>query len=123
MLRKILEIWLPVNQTRPWEGCSETHALLKVIKKQLQHSERFIGPLRAAVVGIIATALTSAVAGAALRPTTRTSTLEQQGAKTQVLPGEPDPHRPSNQRKMGWLRKCSSPTRGQSTKFTITNSP
>ena len=70
ILRRRLGIWLPVNQTRPWEGCSETDALLKVIKKQLQHSERFIGPLRAAVVGIIATALTSAVAGAALRPTT-----------------------------------------------------
>ena len=79
ILRRILGIWLPVNQTRHWEGSSETHALLKVIKKELQHSKRFIGFLRAAVVGIIATALIAAVAGAALHPTVRTTTFEQQG--------------------------------------------
>ena len=78
-LRRRLGIWLLVNQTRPWEGSSETHALLKVIKKELQHSKRFIGFLRAAVVGIIATALIAAVAGAALPPTVRTTTFEQQG--------------------------------------------
>ena len=70
MLRKILEIWLPVNQTRPWEDSPETYALLKVTEKVLQCSKRFIELFIAAIVGIIATALTSAVAGAALRPTT-----------------------------------------------------
>ena len=45
ILRRRLGIWLPVNQTRPWENSPETHGLLKVIKKVLQCSERFIGLL------------------------------------------------------------------------------
>ena len=44
-------IWLPVNQTRPWEGSPEIHALLKVIKEVLQRSKRFIGLLITAIVG------------------------------------------------------------------------
>ena len=42
ILKRRLGIWLPVNQTRPWEDSPETHALLKVIKKVLQCSKRFI---------------------------------------------------------------------------------
>ena len=34
-LRRRLGVWLLVNQTRPWEGSPEIHALLKVIKKVL----------------------------------------------------------------------------------------
>ena len=86
-------IWLPVNQTRPWEGSPETHALLKVIKKVLQCSKRFIGLLVAAIMGIIAIATTEVVAGVAMHQTTQTATLVQHGTKTQVLPGEVKPTR------------------------------
>ena len=84
-------IWLPVSQTRPWEGSPETHALLKVIKKVLQCSKTFIGPLVAAIMGIIAIATTKAVAGMALHQTLQTTTLVQYGTKMQILPGEVKP--------------------------------
>ena len=101
ILRRILGIWLPGNQTRPWEGSSETHALLKVIKKEPQHSKRLIGLLRAAVAGIFAAALTAAVAGAALRPTARTTTLEQQGRQNAGSAWKSDPHRPRDEGNIG----------------------
>ena len=44
-LRRRLGIWLPVNQTRPWEGSPETHALLKVIKKVLQRFKSLLDSL------------------------------------------------------------------------------
>ena len=62
ILRRRLGIWLPVNQTGPWEGSPETHALLKVIKKVLQCSKRFIGLLVAAIMGITVIATTEVVA-------------------------------------------------------------
>ena len=83
-------IWLPVNQTRPWEGSPETHALLKVTKKVLRCSKRFTG-LVAAIMGIIAIAMTEVVAGVAMHQTTQTTTLVQHGTKMQVLPGEVKP--------------------------------
>ena len=61
ILRRRLGIWLPGNQTRPWEGSPEIHALLKVIKKVLKHSKRFIELL--IMVGIIAIATTAAEPG------------------------------------------------------------
>ena len=54
ILKRRLQIQLPVNQTRPWEGSPEIPALLRVIKKVLQRSKRFIGLLITAIVGIIA---------------------------------------------------------------------
>ena len=78
ILRRRLGIWLPVNQTRPWEGSRETHALLKFIKKVLQGFKRFIGLLIAAIVGIIAIALTAAVAEVALHQTIQATTFVQQ---------------------------------------------
>ena len=50
-LRRRLRIWLPGNQTRLWEGSPEIHVFLKVIKKVMQHSKRFIGLLITAIVG------------------------------------------------------------------------
>ena len=61
-----LGIWLPGNQTRPWEGSPEIHVFLKVIKKVMQHSKRFIGLLIAAIVGITIITTTAAVARVAL---------------------------------------------------------
>ena len=75
ILKRRLGIWLPVNQTRPWEDSHETHALLKVIKKVLQHSKRFIGLVTAAIVGILAIATTAAVARVALHQTIQTTTF------------------------------------------------
>ena len=71
-------IWLPVNQTRPWEDSPETHALLKVIKKVLQCSKRFIELFTAAIVGIIALSMTTAVARMALHETIQPTTFVQQ---------------------------------------------
>ena len=71
-------IWLPVNQTRPWEGSPETHALLKVIKKVLQCSKRFIELFTTAIVGIIALSMTTAVARMALHETIQPTTFVQQ---------------------------------------------
>ena len=78
ILRRRLGIWLPVNQTRPWEGSRETHALLKFIKKVLQGFKRFIGLLIAAITGIIAIAMTAAVAGVPLHQTIQMTTFVQQ---------------------------------------------
>ena len=69
ILRRRLGIWLPGNQTRPWEGSPEIHALLKVIKKVLQYSKMFTGLLMAAIMGLIATATTAVMAGVALHQT------------------------------------------------------
>ena len=74
-LRRRLGIWLLINQTRPWEGSPEVHALLTAIKKVLQCSKRFIGLLIRAVVGIIATATTTAVTGVAPHQTIQTTTF------------------------------------------------
>ena len=74
-LKRRLGVWLLVNQTRPWEGSPEIHALLKVIKKVLQHSKRIIGLLIAAIVGILAIATTAAVARVALHQTIQTTTF------------------------------------------------
>ena len=71
-------IWLPVNQTRPWEGSPETHGLLKFIKKVLQGFKKFIGLLIAAIVEIIAIAMTPEVTGMALHQTIQTTTFVQQ---------------------------------------------
>ena len=71
-------IWLPVNQTRPWEDSPETYALLKVTEKVLQCSKRFIELFIAAIVGIIAIATTTAVAGMALHETIQPTTFVQQ---------------------------------------------
>ena len=71
-------IWLPVNQTRPWEGPLETHALLKVIKKVLQRSKRFIGLLIVAIMRITAIATTMAVAGVPLHQTIQMTAFVQQ---------------------------------------------
>ena len=71
-------IWLPVNETRPWEDSPETHGLLKVINKVLQCSKTFIGLLIAAIVEIIAIAMTATVAGMALHQTLQTTTFIQQ---------------------------------------------
>ena len=71
-------IWLPVNQTRLWENSPETHGLLKVIKKVLQCSKRFIGLLIAAIVEIIAIAMTPEVTGMALHQTIHTTAFTQQ---------------------------------------------
>ena len=73
-----LGIWLPVNQTRPWENSPETYVLLKVTKKVLQCSKRFIELFIAAIVGIIAIATTTAVAGMALHETILPTTFVQQ---------------------------------------------
>ena len=70
-------IWLPVNQTRLWENSPETHGLLKVIKKVLQCSKRFIGLLIAAIVEIIVIATTTAVAEVAPHQTIQTTTFVQ----------------------------------------------
>ena len=66
IIRRRLGIWLPVNQTRPWEGSPETHGLLKFIKKVLQGFKKFIGLLIAAIVGITIITTTAAVARVAL---------------------------------------------------------
>ena len=71
-------IWLPVNQTRPWEDSPETHALLKVIKKVLQRSKRFIGLLIVAIMRITAIVTTMAVAGVPLHQTIQPTTFVQQ---------------------------------------------
>ena len=71
-------IWLPVNQTRPWEGPLETHALLKVIKKVLQRSKRFIGLLIVAIMRITAIVTTMAVAGVPLHQTIQMTAFVQQ---------------------------------------------
>ena len=76
-LRRRLGIQHLVNETRPWERSPEIHTLVKVIKKVLQCSKRFIGLLTAAIVGIIATATTTAVAGGALHQTIQTTTSVQ----------------------------------------------
>ena len=91
ILRRRLGIWLPVNQTGPWEGSPETHALLKVIKKVLQCSKRFIGLLVAAIMGITVIATTEVVARVAMHQTTQTATPVQHGTKVQALPGEAKP--------------------------------
>ena len=78
ILRRRLGIWLPVNQTRLWENSPETHGLLKVIKKVLQCSKRFIGLLIAAIVEIIAIAMTPEVTGMALHQTIHTTAFTQQ---------------------------------------------
>ena len=88
-LKRRLGVWLLVNQTRPWEGSPETHALLKVIKKVLQCSKRLIELFIAAVVGIIA--LCTAVARMALHETRQPATFVQQWHQMQVLPGEIKP--------------------------------
>ena len=69
ILRRRWGIWLPINHTRHWEGSSETHPLLKVIKKVLQYSKMFTGLLMAAIMGLIATATTAVMAGVALHQT------------------------------------------------------
>ena len=66
IIKMRLGIWLPGNQTRPWEGSPEIHVFLKVIKKVMQHSKRFIGLLIAAIVGITTITTTAAVARVAL---------------------------------------------------------
>ena len=77
-LRRRLGIWLLINQTRPWEGSPEVHALLTAIKKVLQCSKRFIGLLIAAIVEIIAVAMTPEVTRVALHQTIHTTTFAQQ---------------------------------------------
>ena len=73
-----LQIWLPVNQTRPWEGSPETHALWKIIKEVLQHSKSFTGLLMAALAGIIAIATSAAAARVAPHHTVPTATFVQE---------------------------------------------
>ena len=78
IIRRRLGIWLLINQTRPWEGSPETHGLLKFIKKVLQGFKKFIGLLIAAIMGTVAIAVTTAVAGGALLQTIQTTTFVQQ---------------------------------------------
>lgn len=78
LLRLRLNVWLPANQNRPWEGSPDTHALLQIIQKILK---RFMGLLIAAILGIIAIASTATVAGLALHQTIQTTTFVQQWHK------------------------------------------
>ena len=78
ILRRRLGIWLPVNQTRPWEDSPETHAFLEFIKKVLQGFKRFIGLLLAAITGLIDIAMTTAVAGVPLHQTIQMTTFVEQ---------------------------------------------
>ena len=95
----------PTRLFHPWDfpgkstgvGCQ---CLLR--KKVLQRSKRFIGLLIAALVGIIAIATTTAVAGELRIKLYKRLRLYSRGTKMQILPG--------------------SPTRGGNTKFLITNS-
>ena len=94
ILRRRLGIWLPVNQTGPWEGSPETHALLKVIKKVLQCSKRLIELFIAAVVGIIA--LCTAVARWHCMKLYNQLHLYSSGTKCKFCLGKSNPHRPRN---------------------------
>ena len=122
-LRRRLQIWLPVNQTRPWEGSPETHALWKIIKEVLQRSKSFTGLLIAALAGIMAIATTAAAAGWLRITLHQRLPLYKSSAKCKLCLGKSDPHRPRNEWPIDWFRKFSSPTRGQSAKFKITGSP
>lgn len=87
LLRRCLDIRLPVKQNRPWEASPDTHALLQIIQNILKRSKRVIGLLIAAILGNIAIASTAAITGVALHQTIQTQPLFNNGIKMPVKHG------------------------------------
>ena len=83
-------VWLPVKMNRPWQDSPTVYTVEEILKRVLKHTERFIGLLSAAILGIIAIATTAAVAGRHYFRVYRLCTLCKNGIKILMLFGLPE---------------------------------
>ena len=66
---------------RPWQDTPTVYIAEEILKKVLKRTERFIGLLIAAILGIIAIATRAAVAGVALLQSEQTAHFVQEWHK------------------------------------------
>lgn len=78
ILKRRKGLWIPVQTSRVWEGSPTVHIVLQILHKILHRTERFIGLLVAAILGIIAITTTAAVSGVAHHQTIQTTQFVQQ---------------------------------------------
>lgn len=78
ILRARKEIWLPVNLTRIWSKSTGVTQIYKVMQDLVHRSQRAVGIVVTAVVGLVAIASTAAVAGLALHQNIQNAEFVQQ---------------------------------------------
>lgn len=78
ILRARKETWLPVNLTRIWSKSTGVTQIYKVMQDLVHRSQRAVGIVVTAVVGLVAIASTAAVAGLALHQNIQNAEFVQQ---------------------------------------------